>query len=63
MVQNHMKIGCCNTSSFIQCVFFYSDKRICSFGPFKIASDIHIYLKIFVWLEHLIKIHLEYFEK
>ena len=42
-------------------VFFYGDKSICSFDQLKVASD-WSYLKIFVWLQHLIKINLEYYE-
>ena len=43
--------------------FFYADKSICSFDPLRIASDCQTNLKFFTWLEHLIKIHLEYYKK
>ena len=47
----------------LQCVFFIGLKVFVHLIHLKLLQIGQIYLKFFVWLEHLIKIHLEYHKK
>ena len=43
--------------------FFMGTKVFVHLTHLKLPQISHTFLKIFIWLENLIKIHLEYYEK